>query len=334
MKDTKGDSHAAFHRNLPLPFGALMIGARPVDTQTIFDAVVVGGSFAGTSAAMQLVRGRRSVLIVDGGQPRNRFAAHSHGFPAQDGQPPRAIIAAARDQVLAYPTAHLAEAQATDAKQDGRHFVIGLDDGRTVRGRRVILATGVRDELPDIDGLQARWGASVFHCPYCHGYEVADQRLGVIANHPMSAHQAILIADWGPVTYFTQGLFEPDAGDLALMEARGVAIIRTPVTECVGQGVALEGVRLADGRLAALDALFTAPKTRMSSGLAEALGCAFDDGPMGPLIRTDAMKETTIAGVFAAGDAAAAMSNATLAAAAGVMAGVAAHRSLIFPSHA
>ncbi len=306
-----------------------MIGARPKES---FDVAIVGGSFAGVSAAMQLARARRRVLLIDAGKPRNRFAAHSHGFLGQDGQPPATIIGTARDQVLVYPTARYFQGEAVDARPARDGFDLDLSDGRSVTAQRIILATGVRDELPEIAGIQPRWGKSVFHCPYCDGFEIADRQLAVIANHAMSAHQAILIADWGPVTYFTQGRFAPDAAERALMQTRGVAVIDTPVVELLGPGATIEAVRLANGDVIAIDAVFTAPKTHMTSGLAEALDCSFDDGPMGPLIRTDGMKQTTVDGVFAAGDAAAAMSNATLASAAGVMAGVAAHRSLIFRS--
>jgi thioredoxin reductase len=177
--------------------------------------------------------------------------------------------------------------------------------------------------------MQERWGATVLHCPYCHGYEVGDRLLGVIANHPLSAHQATLIPDWGPTTYFTQGTFEPDAEQAAQLAARGVRIERTPVVELLGRAPELEAVRLGDGRVVPVGAVFTAPRARMASAIAEELGCGFDEGPMGPYIRVDDRKQTTVAGVFAAGDAATPMGNATMASAAGVMAGFGTHQSLV-----
>jgi thioredoxin reductase len=302
----------------------------------IYDAVVVGGSWAGLSAAMQLARARRRVLVVDAGQPRNRFARASHGFLGQDGQTPATILETARAQVLAYPTAELRRDEATEAAppaetRDGA-FEVALASGATARARRLVLATGIVDELPDLPGLRERWGTSVLHCPYCHGYEVAGGRLGVLAVGEMSVHQALLLPDWSAdVTLFTNGTFEPTAAQCDALAARGVRVVSQPVVGLVGDGLALAGVRL-DGPKGAevigLDALFTASRTRMASPLAERLGCAFDEGPFGPVIRTDARKETTVPGVYAAGDAARVPHNATWASADGVTAGIYAHQSL------
>ncbi|KQV32663.1 thioredoxin reductase [Rhizobium sp. Root1203] len=296
-----------------------------------YDVIVIGGSFAGQSAAMQLARARRKVLVVDGGKPRNRFAETSHGFLGQDGRTPAAIIGEASRQLAAYPTVTQIKGEAVLACRDNDRFSIGIADGRQMLAARVVLATGVRDELPDIAGIEERWGKTVLHCPYCHGYEVADRPLGVLARSPMSVHQAQLIPDWGPTFYFTQGRFEPDAEQAALLAARGVTIVRSPVVELRGNAPDLETVLLEDGTIVPLGALFVAPKTHIASPLAEQLGCAIDDGPTGPIVRVDSLQRTTVAGVFAAGDAAMPMANATLASAAGVMAGVAAHRSMFMP---
>jgi thioredoxin reductase len=296
-----------------------------------YDVIVIGGSFAGQSAAMQLARARRKVLVVDGGKPRNRFAETSHGFLGQDGRTPAAIIDEASRQLAAYPTVTQIKGEAVQACRDNDRFSIDLADGRQMLAARVVLATGVRDELPDIAGIEERWGKTVLHCPYCHGYEVADRPLGVLARSPMSVHQARLIPDWGPTFYFTQGWFEPDAEQAALLAARGVTIVRSPVVELRGNAPDLETVLLEDGTIMPLGALFVAPKTHIASPLAEQLGCAIDDGPTGPIVGVDSLQQTTVAGVFAAGDAAMPMANATLASAAGVMAGVAAHRSLFMP---
>ena len=293
------------------------------------DVIVVGGSFAGLSAAMQLARARRRVLVIDAGRPRNRFAAAAHGFLGQDGKPPRAILQEAVRQLRAYPTVEFVESEAVSARRTEGGFTVALAGGGEEAASCLILAIGVADELPPVPGLQERWGATVLHCPYCHGYEVAGRPLGVLANHPLSAHQAGMLPDWGPTTYFTQGAFEPNAEEASHLAARGVRVERSPVVELLGTAPALEAVRLADGRVVAVAALFTAARTRMASPLAEQLGCAFDDGPLGPCLRVDEFKQTTVPGVFAAGDAATPMHNATLASASGVMAGVCAHRSLM-----
>ncbi|ALM86752.1 NAD(P)/FAD-dependent oxidoreductase [Bordetella sp. N] len=295
-----------------------------------YDVIVVGGSFAGLSAAMQLARARRRVLVLDGGKPRNRYAQHSHGFFGQDGKTPAEILTEVRKQLLAYPTVRLIDGYAQNAAAQGDHVVFTLADGSRHVGARVILATGIRDELPALAGVEERWGISVLHCPYCHGYEVAGRALGVLATSPMSLHQAMLIPDWGPTTWFTQGIVEPSPEEAAALEARGVHIERAPVVEILGKSPAITGLRLKDGRNVAVDALFVGTRTHLASDLAQQLGCALDDGPLGPVVRVDDWGHTTVRGVFAAGDMSVLMTNATFASASGVKAGVAAHRSLIF----
>ncbi|WGM30187.1 NAD(P)/FAD-dependent oxidoreductase [Brevundimonas sp. NIBR11] len=293
-----------------------------------YDVVVVGGSFAGLSAALQLARARRPVLLIDAGQPRNRFAEASHGFLGQDGASPAAIMRDGLRQLSAYPTVDFVHGKATQATAEGQGFKIVFEGTCEALTRRLILATGVTDELP-LRSMISRWGVSVLHCPYCHGYEVRDRPIAVIANQPMAAHQGILLPDWGPTTYFTQGLFEPTAEETAHLTARGVRIERTPVVELLGEGQTTRALKLADGREVEAQAVFTAPKTRVTSALAEQLGCAFVDGVTGPHIQVDPMQQTTVTNVFAAGDAAQPMHNATLSSTAGVLAGIAAHRSLI-----
>ncbi|MFC2251528.1 NAD(P)/FAD-dependent oxidoreductase [Labrys portucalensis] len=296
------------------------------------DVIIIGGSFAGVSAAMQLARARRRVLLIDAGLPRNRFVESAHGFLGQDGRPPREIIGTALSQLSAYPTFSFLAGQAQQARRSGAFFEIELGGKGIIRGRRLILATGVGDELPEIAGMRERWGLSIFSCPYCHGFEVAERRLGVIANHPMSAHQAVLVSDWGPTAYFTQGRFEPDEDLLPLFHARNIAVERNPIVEILGRDTAIEAVRSADGLTVPVEVIFTAPRTCLTSPLAEQLGCHIEDGPLGPLIGVDDQKRTSVEGVFAAGDVTSMMANATMASAAGVMAGVSAHRSLVFES--
>ncbi|HEU0299105.1 MAG TPA: NAD(P)/FAD-dependent oxidoreductase [Longimicrobium sp.] len=299
-----------------------------------YDVVVVGGSFAGWAAALQLGRARRRVLVVDAGRPRNRFAHASHGFLGQDGRAPAEIVATARAEVLAYPTAAFLADEATHARAADDGFELTLASGSTVAASRLVLATGIVDELPEVPGLRERWGVSVLHCPYCHGYEVADRRFGVLAAGEMAVHQALLVTDWSAdVTLFTNGALEPDAEQRDQLAARGVRIETRPVAEVLGDAPEISAVRLADGETIPIGALFTQPRTRMASPLAQQLGCEFEDAPAGPIIRTDPLRATSVPGVFAAGDAARAFTNATLAAADGVLAGVSAHRSLVFAAH-
>jgi thioredoxin reductase len=293
------------------------------------DAIVIGGSFAGLSAALYIARARRSVCVVDTGLPRNRFAEHSHGLFAHDGSAPRAMLATARSQVAAYPTVTFIDGEATTATKTPDGFSVTLATGDVLEGVRLVLAFGISDELPAIPGLAERWGSSVLHCPYCHGYEFSGQRLGVLHMSPRSIHQTMLISEWGPTTLYLDGA-EPDDASLAELVKRGVAIERAPVKALHGDGTRLSSIELADGRVAATDALYVGPPTHLNSEIAQQLGCELDDAQFGPIIRTDAEKMTTVPGVYAAGDITRGAHTVTFAAADGVMAGLAVHRSLIF----
>lgn len=299
------------------------------NTTKPYDAIIVGGSFAGLSAGLQLARARRHILVIDEGQRRNRFSSHSHGFLGQDGREPAAIVAEAKAQLLAYPTVAWRDARAGEAKAEEDGFSIADTDGEQYRAKRLLLATGVRDELPAIPGFRERWGKSVLHCPYCDGYELGGGKLGVLASGSFSALKAALVSDWGEVTLFLNGEAEPDAEATTLLARRGVAIERARIVAAEGDGTAMAGLRLDDGRLAPVKALFVAAGICPASPLAEELGCAFDDGPFGPLLRVDGMKQTSVAGVYAAGDAATARHSVALAVADGVLAGTGLHMSLL-----
>ncbi len=294
------------------------------------DAIIIGGSFAGLSAATYIARGRRSVCIIDTGSPRNRFAAHSHGFLAQDGSSPGSMLVTARSQVAAYPTVTFVDGQAAKVEKHTEGFAVELATGEAIEGSKLVLAFGVSDELPDIPGLAERWGNSVIHCPYCHGYEFSEQRLGVLNLSPMSVHQAMLVSEWGPTTFYLNGAPEPDAESVAELEKRGVVIEPAAVAALHGEGDELSSIELADGRTPKLDALYIGPPNHLNSDIAQQLGCEIEDSPMGSIIWTDEMKMTTVPDVFAAGDITRAFHNVTFASADGVMAGTAVHRSLVF----
>ena len=296
-----------------------------------YDAIIIGGSFAGLSAAVYLARARRSVLVIDAGQPRNRFAAQSHGFFAQDGSSPKAMIQTAREQVAAYPTVTFTDGVAADAwKEDGR-LTVALEDGTLHSGARLLLAFGLSDVLPDIPGLAERWGQSVIHCPYCHGYEFSDKKLGVLQLSPVSQHQALLIAQWGPTTFFLNGGPTPEDGVLQQFRQHGVVIKNRSIAALVGSGKNLSQVELDDGDTLPLDALYIGPKHYLNSPIAEQIGCELNDGPFGPSIAVDDMKMTSVPDVFAAGDIARGGGHTvTFASSDGVMAGLAIHRSLAF----
>ena len=295
-----------------------------------YDAIIIGGSFAGLSAAMYIARARRTVCIVDTGSPRNRFAAQSHGFFAQDGSAPGAMLTTARAQVAAYPTVTFIAGEAVHAAREAEGFSVALATGAVLASARLVLAFGITDELPAITGLAERWGTSVLHCPYCHGFEFSGQRLGVLHVSPRSLHQAMLIAEWGPTTLYLNGAAEPEAAALAQLQQRGVAIEPAPVRALHGEGARLFAIEHIDGRVSGVDALYLRPRTLLNSEIAQHLGCAMDEGPDGSIIRTDGDKMTSVAGVFAAGDITRTVHTVTWASAHGVTAGMALHRSLVF----
>lgn len=295
-----------------------------------YDAIVIGGSFAGLSAATQLARARRKVLVLDAGTPRNRFASASHGFLTQDGVAPAEILASARKQLAAYPTATIRDSMVVGTQQRDDGFAIQLDEGGEVSGKRLILATGVVDRLPAISGLQERWGRTVFHCPYCHGYELQQGPIAVLAIGALSMHHALMLPDWGPTTFFTNETFEPDASERESLKSRGVTLNPAPVAAVEdGDGAGIV-VHLQDGRRQDFAGLFVASRMEMAAPFAADLGCDFEESPMGAVIRTDATKATSVKNVFACGDAARMGGNVAAAVADGAMAGVAAHRSLMF----
>lgn len=297
----------------------------------MYDVIIVGGSYAGLSATLQLARARRQVLILDAGRRRNRFAKSAHGFLGQDGQPPGSIAAKGRSEVLAYPTVTWREAEVTRARAITGGFAVqaGADEHQA---KRLVLATGVVDELPAIAGLSERWGQTVFHCPYCHGYELGRGRLGVLATGPLSLHSAALVSDWaapGQTTFFLNGAFEPDAEQLAELKAREIHLERELVSAAEGEAPVID-VHLRDRRTSRLDGLFVMSRTLVNNPIAEQLGCELEQGPTGSYYKTDPMKETTVPGVFACGDVALPMGAVSFAVADGTRAGSSAHQSLIF----
>lgn len=291
-----------------------------------FDIIIIGGSYAGLSAALQAARARRKVLVVDAGKRRNRFAAHSHGFLTHDGADPAAVAALGKAQVLAYPTVTWREGIVDGAEQIGGGFAV-LVGGETIRARRLILAAGVTDELPDIPGLMERWGQSVFHCPYCHGYELDMGRIGILGTNANAAHLGMLLPDWGQVTLLLDETIALEDEQVAKLAKRGVVLERRAIAGL--EGVA--DVRLADGTLLGFDGLFATPRMVPSDRLVEQLGLATEEVPMGVLVRTDMMKETNVPGVFACGDIALmGGGSVAMSVGGGAMAGAAAHQSLVF----
>ena len=294
-----------------------------------YDVIVVGGSYAGLSAATQIARTRRPVLVIDSGQRRNRFASHSHGFLGQDGRLAEEIVADGKVQLLRYPNVSWLSEKALNIQSEDGEFSIQTTT-KLVRGKRIILATGVVDILPEVEGLQERWGKSIFHCPYCHGYELDAGEIGVIASGELSMHHALMLPDWGAITLFTNQSFVLDEIQRKSLNERRVTIDERRIRRISGHA----DVELEDGSTTKMNGLFSLSYTQMASDLAEQAGCVFETRPLGTFIQVEPMsKETSVPGIYACGDAARAAGNVALAVADGVQAGIGAHSSLLFPEH-
>jgi thioredoxin reductase len=293
------------------------------------DVAIIGGSYAGLAAALQLGRAIRTVDVYDTGLPRNRFAKHSHGFLGQDGRKPVDILSDARNQLEPYTTVQLKSALVTDVSQSGGNFTVSVEGQASREYRKVILATGVSDQLPSVNGLRELWGGSVFHCPYCHGYEVRGQRLAVLGSGEVAVHQVSMLRDWSKdVVLLANGepLSEEHAAILAKLRVR---VVPHRISRFLSENSKLVAVELEGADSLPRDAILTASITHPAGEYWKQLGCKLEDTPIGSMFATSPMKETSVSGVFAAGDAARAPHSVTFAVADGAMAGIACHRSLL-----
>ncbi|MFV5263187.1 NAD(P)/FAD-dependent oxidoreductase [Acinetobacter courvalinii] len=287
--------------------------------------MIIGGSYAGLAAALPLARARRKVLIIDAGKRRNRFAEYSHGFLTQDGTRASEIAQIAKQQVLAYETVDWQNGSVERVEKIEEGFAVCVDATHSITTKRLIIAAGITDQLPDIAGLAERWGKTVFHCPYCHGYELNQGKIGIIGSSEHAAHLAMMLPDWGETTLFLND-YPVDTELLEQLKARGVVIEQRLIQKIIGQSE----VWLADGTVIQLEGIFATTKCSIAQDWIFKLGCEIEQNAMGEAIKTNAMKETSIAGIFACGDVARLGGSVSLAVGDGTLAGVAAHRSLIF----
>jgi len=296
-----------------------------------WDVVVVGGSAAGLSAALMLGRARRRVLVIDSGSPRNRFAAHMHGVLGLEGLPPSELVERGRREAAGYGVEFI-DGTARGVEDITRGLRVTLDDGTTADARALIVATGIVDELPDIPGLAERWGTSVLHCPYCHGWEFADRRLGVLATSPMGLHQAQMVRQWSDsVTLFSarMGPLEPEAE--AKLRSRGVEIVASAVVEVLGEDERITAVRTADGEVVELDAVFTMGDPRPRDGFLAGLDLARAEFPIGnaSLLTVDETGRTSHDRIWAIGNSVNPMANVPMAIGAGAFTGGAVNGALV-----
>ncbi|MET9600025.1 NAD(P)/FAD-dependent oxidoreductase [Streptomyces sp. NPDC006459] len=300
-----------------------------------FDVAVVGGGAAGLAGALTLVRARRSVLVIDSGSPRNAPAAHMHGYLGQDGESPAALLARGRAEVTGYGgEVRAGTVLAADRLPDGS-FLLRCGDGTTVRAGRLLVATGLVDELPAVPGLGARWGRDVLHCPYCHGWEVRDRPIAVLADGPLAVHQAQLWRHWSAHTTLLAHTWRLTAENRELLAALGVDVVEGEVTGLAVHDDRLTGVTLAGGAEVGCRALVVAPRFTARSGVLTSLGLPTvvmerDGRAIGTCVESDpATGATALRGVWVAGNVTAPMEKVAGAAAQGAQAAMAINADLI-----
>jgi len=295
----------------------------------LYDVVIAGGGPAGLSAALALGRARKRVLLCDAGPPRNATAERVHNFVTRDGTPPAEMRRIAREQLVPYPKVTVTDARVERVEGDVGAFDVHLATG-TVRARRVLVCTGMIDELPELPGFRELWGRSIFQCPYCHGWEVQDRPFGLLADSAMWLEHAPFFRGWtGDLTVFTDGRFEVTDAARAPLHAAGVRIEERKIRHLVAaeggaQGLRLAAVELADGAQVAREVLFAKPPQRQTA-VVTALGLALDEHGF---VQVNAQMQTSRAGVYAAGDLTTMLQGAMVAAAAGMMAAVSVNREL------
>ena len=298
-----------------------------------YEVVVVGGGTAGLSAALVLGRARRSVLVIDTGEPRNAPAAHMQGYLSRDGMSPMEFLAVGREEIARYGVELVRDRAVDVAKDADGEFDVTLEGGRTVHGRRLVVATGLADELPKVPGVAERFGRDVLHCPYCHGWEVRDQAFGVLATTPMAVHQALMVSQWSKdVTLFLHTVAEDELTDedLRRIAAAGVDVVPGEVAGLVVDDDRLTGIRLADGTTHERSVLFVAPRAVPRTGLLERLGAELQETPFGTYAVVDATGLTSVPGVWAAGNAIGFGEQVVNAASGGYRAGATINGELLF----
>ena len=284
-----------------------------------FDVIIIGGSYSGLSAAMALGRALRNVLVIDSGKPCNRQTPHSHNFITQEGKTPEEISTVAKAQVAQYPTVEFYHGVATTAKKEMEAFVIATQQNKSFRAKKLILAMGIKDIMPNIAGFKECWGISVIHCPYCHGYEVKHQKTGILANGDIAFHYAQLIRNWTKdLTVFTNGKATFTLEQAQNLAKHNIPIIEKEVTAVKHHEGKLEQLVFQDGATFSLKAVYARPEFEHHNDIPEQLGCEVNEQG---LIKVDAFQKTSIDGVFSCGDMASPFRAVSHAVASGTTAG-------------
>jgi thioredoxin reductase len=292
---------------------------KPIPMETPFDAIILGGSYSGLSAALALGRARRNVLVIDANEPCNARVPHSHNLLTHDGVAPKVLREQAIADVSKYNTVRFHHGRAVEARGTSGAFVVRTADGSEHHGLRLLLAMGVRDELADITGLADCWGISAAACPFCHGYEVSEQPIAIIGNAPEAFPYALLIHNWSKkLTVFTNGAGQFTAEQRDKLSERGISIIEEAIDHVAQQQGQVSAVVLKDGSRVPAQAIFHHPKVSLHTGLIQAFGLQLTDQG---LINVDAKQCTNVAGIFASGDCTTPMRALSMALATGSVAG-------------
>lgn len=294
------------------------------------DVIIIGGSFAGLAAALQLGRARRKVTVLDTGMPRNRFAGHSHGLLGHDHKPPLDILAEARRQLARYPAIRLVSARADSISGVIDDFSVCTGEGETLKARRIVLSYGVADQMPNCPGFAESWGTSIVPCPYCDGFEVADRHWGVVWSGPQSHQSARLFLDWtDKLTVFADGhdIAREIRADLA---RRNIPVVDGRIIEIAHHKGHITTVNLDTRRNISVDVLFAHPHNKPSASLHESLGLATVDTAVGIALKIDERRQTSMPGIYAGGDLATPfLPSVTQASSQGAMAGIFAQQSML-----
>ncbi|MFA0964871.1 NAD(P)/FAD-dependent oxidoreductase [Roseivirga sp. BDSF3-8] len=285
----------------------------------IFDVIIIGGSYAGLSAAMTLGRALRNVLIIDSGAPCNRQTPHSHNFITQDGETPAAIAKNAKAQVLAYDTVTFHQDIAVSGEKTSHGFLIRTDSGKAFTARKLIFATGIKDIMPEMNGFAECWGISILHCPYCHGYEVKNEITGILANGDTAYHYARLIINWTKhLTLFTNGRSTLTQEQTDKLAANHIQIIENDIAELTHESGYLKEIVFNDKTRFRLKALYSRPAIEQHCPIPGQLGCELNEQG---LLQVDMFQKTTVEGIYACGDNASPLRAVSHAVATGNIAG-------------
>lgn len=288
------------------------------EKKEIYDCVIVGGGIAGLSAALTLGRARRRILVCDRGNPRNAPATEAHTFFTRDGTPPLELLKIGREQLKPYKTVEFQITGVKEIKKTGAQFEAIFDNGVTVKSRKILLAFGVRDEFPPIENFGEFWGKTVFHCPFCHGFEVRDQPLAVVGSGEAAIEMAGLLRSWSrDLAVCTNGAGKISAADRKLLEKHGVIVREEKIVRFEGANGHLENIVFETGAKLARRGMLIRLKQHLRSDLAEKLGCDLTDTGH---IKISVFGETSAAGVYAAGDATSPMQSIAVAVAQGSVA--------------